>query len=494
MESNGKKLTATYRPDADKVFNIFKQLNQVPRPSWHEEKAAEFLCRFAEKNHLEYEKDQNNCVVIRKAATKGYENATPIVMLNHVDMVCVAVKEKTFDPLHDPIESYEDNGWLKAKGTSLGADNGMGLSMALAVLQDEKIVHGPIECVATTNEEDGMTGAANLSSDFIKGRKIINLDSEDYDSITVGSAGAYLQFTTLPFTKEEVPDGYSFFTLHIKGGLGGHSGVDINKGRANANKLLFGVLNETNRKLPLVLSEVNGGEANNSIAVSAEATIGIPNTEKDSFLQEIDSYAKQVKENYGKQDPNLFFEIQPANQPAQIIHKKTTDAFIKAVDAMPYGALKMSETLENTVETSNSTGMVKTNDNDFFVSNYSRSFVDEEVLRLGDKIKQLFDEAGAKTEVIMSAPAWQSDLSSPFLKLAEDTFVDVLHFMPRKVAMHFALEAGYYVRKFPGCEIVSIGPKIIEPHSVTERVDIHTIQNIWKVLIEMLARLANEKA
>jgi dipeptidase D len=154
----------------------------------------------------------------------------------------------------------------------------------------------------------------------------------------------------------------------------------------------------------------------------------------------------------------------------------------------------MSETLENTVETSNSTGMVKTNDNDFFVSNYSRSFVDEEVLQLGNKIKQLFDEAGAKTEVIMSAPAWQSDLSSPFLKLAEDTFVDVLHFMPRKVAMHFALEAGYYVRKFPGCEIVSIGPKIIEPHSVTERVDIHTIQNIWKVLIEMLARLANEKA
>lgn len=477
-------------PSSKEVFDLFKQLNQVPRPSWHEEKAAEFLRQFAERHHLEYHKDEHNCVVIRKTATKGYENATPIVLLNHIDMVCVAEKGKEFDPQNDAIESYIDNGWLKAKGTSLGADNGIGLCMALAVLQDNSIVHGPIECVATTNEEDGMTGAANLSPEFVKGRKIINLDSEDYDTVTVGSAAAYLQFTTLPYTRQASKTDYVYFKLTLKGGLGGHSGVDINKGRANANKVLCELLQQINKKCAIVISEINGGEANNSIAVNAEALIGLEVSKQEEFKSIANAYMKGVKSKYGQSDPHIILDIEQQPTPKTIINKESSDSLIESVVQMPYGALKMSEQLKGTVETSNSTGMIKTNENHIFISNYSRSFVDKDVLELGQNIKSIFDKAGAKTEVIMSAPAWQSDLNSDFLKMTEDTFVDILGFRPRKVAMHFALEAGYYVQKFKGCEIVSIGPKIIEPHSITERVDITTIDNIWRVLIELLHRLA----
>lgn len=477
-------------PSSNEVFAIFKQLNRVPRPSWHEEKVADFLCEFASRLHLEYKRDKHNCVVIKKPATKGYENSTPIVILNHCDMVCVAEKGKIFDPINDPIVSYEDNGWLKARGTSLEADNGMGLSMALAVLQDDSILHGPIEVIATTNEEDGMTGAANLAPDFITGRKIINLDSEDYDTITVGSAGAYLQFSKIPYVRTTAPKGYNFYKLTIKGGLGGHSGVDINKGRANANKIICGLLNEINHRLGVVLAEINGGEANNSIAANAEAIVGVESTAKDDFLKEIDTCFSALKSPYSQTETSLAYELEPLTNVNLIIEKTTSDAILGAVDALPYGALKMSESLANTVETSNSCGMIKTDESVVFISNYSRSFSDKEVLELGKSIKSILAKAGAETEEIMSAPAWQSDLSSAFIKEAEATFIDILGFKPRKVAMHFALECGYFVQKYPGIEIVSIGPKIIEPHSVTERVSISTINDIWKVFIHLLYRMA----
>ena len=201
------------RPTTQRVFSIFKELNQIPRPSHHEEQVADYLCQFAERLQLEYERDEQNCVVIRKPATPGHEAAEPIVLLNHMDMVCVGMK----DALHSPIEAYEENGWMKARGTSLGADNGIGLSMALAVLEGDSIIHGPMEVITTTNEEDGMSGASNLSTDFLRGRKVINLDSEDYDTITTGAAGATLQFHRIPLKREPVPAGkHRWYTIRIE--------------------------------------------------------------------------------------------------------------------------------------------------------------------------------------------------------------------------------------------------------------------------------------
>ena len=281
-------------PSTELIYDIFSQLNDIPRPSWHEEKVAEYLCMFAERLGLDYTRDEHNCMVIRKSATLGYENVTPVVLLNHMDMVCVAEKGISFNPLCDPINTYVEDGWIKARGTSLGADNGIGLSMALAVLQDDSIVHGPLEVITTTNEEDGMTGAANLSADAIRGRNVINLDSEDYETITVGAAGAYLQFTSLPLVRKKCPSGYSFFEISIRGGLGGHSGVDINKGRANANKLMCEMLHKIIGIINIVVASVRGGEANNSIAMTAEAVVGVSVDQEKAFYKIVRDFTSDV--------------------------------------------------------------------------------------------------------------------------------------------------------------------------------------------------------
>lgn len=486
-----KSLNKNY-PEAKEVLDIFAKLNNVPRPSWHEEKAADFLCDFAKKLNLEYKRDEHNCVVIRKPATPGYEDAEPIALLNHMDMVCVAKDDVEFDPLTTPIKAYVDNGWMKAKGTSLGADNGIGLSMALAVLQSNTIQHPAVEVITTTNEEDGMTGAANLSHDFLKARKIINLDSEDYDTITIGSAGAFLQFTKLPFNRQSAPstDEYSYFTLKVCGGLGGHSGVDINKHRTNANKLMAEFLHEHYDGLRMVLASINGGEANNSIAATCEAIVAVPTTNASTLADYAAKYNNSLTEKYAEYENNLTFsaEQKTAELPDSVIDAAASHSLIEALYQMPYGPLVMSKTLEDTVETSNNTGRVATEDGYFFISNYSRSFIDADVAALGKQIRDIFDKAGATTELIMEAPAWQSDINSAFIAKTEGVFNDLLGFTPRKVAMHFALEAGYFVRKYEGLEMVSIGPKIIEPHSVTERVSIETINNIWAVTKELLKR------
>lgn len=488
-----KNILLTY-PSAEAIFGLFKQLNRVPRPSWHEEKAAEFLMQFAaSRPGLQAIVDEHLCVVIRKPATPGYEQAPGIVLLNHMDMVCVAEEGKTFDPLNDPIESYIDNGWLKARGTSLGADNGVGLSMALAVLENDDIVHGPLECIFTTNEEDGMTGAVSLSPDCLKGRLIINLDSEDYDVVTVGSAAAYLQFSTLPFSKATPASGDICFHLRLKGGKGGHAGVDIHKGRINANKLLGEFLYQANLKYGIRLACFNGGEANNSIAANAEATVCIPASYEGSFMQDFELFATEQQVVYQDTDPDIHFTIRKASLPESVICRKASDGLLQCLHATPFGVLKMSETMENTVETSHNIGMIKTNEEDIFISNFTRSFIDAKGIEEGTRIRQLYDEAGAQTEVVMSAPGWVSDLSSELLAQTDRSFLNVLGFIPKKVAMHFALEAGYFVRKFPGCQMVSIGPKIVEPHSVTERVNIQTVEDIWKVLVHMLYELAQNK-
>ena len=239
----------------ERVFQIFKELNQIPRPSHHEERVADYLCRFAERLNLPYKRDKENCVVISKPATQGHEGAEPVVLLNHMDMVCVGMN----DPLNMSIDAYIENGWMKARGTSLGADNGIGLSMALAVLESNEMVHGPLEVMTTTNEEDGMSGASQLSSEFLKGRKVINLDSEDYDTITTGAAGACLQFHRIPVERKNA-NGTGYCAININGGLGGHSGVDINKGRRSAVKVAWKVLDaiRTNPNQKLTPNWVKG--------------------------------------------------------------------------------------------------------------------------------------------------------------------------------------------------------------------------------------------
>ena len=476
----------TKRPSTDRVFSIFKQLNAIPRPSHHEERVADFLCQFAERLHLDYERDAANCVVIRKPATKGYEQAEPIVLLNHMDMVCVGMA----DPLTTPIEAYTEDGWMKARGTSLGADNGIGLSMALAVLEDPDVLHGPLEVITTTNEEDGMSGASQLKPDFLKGRKVINLDSEDYDTITTGAAGACLQFHELPITREPAPADYQWFCIRFEGGLGGHSGVDINKGRISATVATRNILTAINRSYDLRLSSIKIGEANASIASSAEVTICVP-MEAVMFVKLQETVMnKWMQEVFGTNDPQMCCSVKPCEPQATVIPSEAFQALKASLNATPQGVIKMSEVMEGTVETSNNIGVVETRENSLFVSTHSRSFIDVDLEKLSDDIATVFKSNGFSSKRVMMAPAWQEDQHSAFLQLTSDTFNDVLGWRPRMVAMHFVLEAGYFVQTYPGIQIASIGPRIVEPHSTSERIELSTIEDIWKVLLELLDRLA----
>ena len=470
----------------ERVFQIFKELNKIPRPSHHEERVANYLCQFAERLNLPYKRDKENCVVISKPATPGHEGAEPVVLLNHMDMVCVGMN----DPLNMSIDAYIENGWMKARGTSLGADNGIGLSMALAVLESNEMVHGPLEVITTTNEEDGMSGASQLSSEFLKGRKVINLDSEDYDTITTGAAGACLQFHRIPVERKNA-NGTGYCAININGGLGGHSGVDINKGRCSAVKVAWKVLDAIRTKHDIEVASINIGEANASIASSGEIIIHMPSDNQDFLMEQVNAINEQLRRQYGDTDPAIRCTITECSPQKTVIDPEAINAMMTCLEQIPQGVIKMSEAMADTVETSNNIGRIQTEEDCIFISTHTRSFIDTDMKELSRKIADVFAENGAKSEMVMSAPAWQEDQQSAFLQLTSDTFQDVLGWRPRMVAMHFVLEAGFFVEHYPGIQIASIGPRIVEPHSTSERVELATIEDIWQVLIELLKRLAD---
>lgn len=488
-------------------YDIFGELNKIPRPSHHEEKVADYLCQFAESYGLEYKRDAQNCVVIKMPATPGYENAETVVLLNHMDMVCAAKDGyqrdgKNFDPLNDEIRSYietDANGkrWMKAEGTSLGADNGMGLSMALAILADDSIVHPALEVLTTTNEEDGMSGAEALSNDFISGRKVINLDSEAYDEITVGAAGACLQVAHCQPEWCLMPDGYLFRRVVINGGLGGHSGVDINKGRCNCNKELFGNLlfekfESSIQAGTMLVCSMNGGTANASVASDAEVVVAIKPEYDVQLKSIIAEYSTILKQRYAATDPNINLTMEEYVPAERYINNAIS--IIGGIHSLPYGVQAMREDMPDTVMTSNNIGVVRTLADDITVSCHTRSFSNLEQQKLADSIKKtcLDSFANQGVELLMNTPSWVEREDSPLLAMTSQTFKDVLGFYPKKVAMHFVLEAAYYVEKYPGVEIASIGPLIIEPHSTSERVCLDTAEDIWKVTLELLKRLASQ--
>ena len=470
----------------ERVFSIFSELNKIPRPSHHEERVADYLCQFAERLNLSYERDKENCVVIRKPASKGYEAHEPIVLLNHMDMVCVGMN----DPLNTPIKPYTENGWMMARGTSLGADNGIGLSMALAVLENDSIEHPALEVITTTNEEDGMSGASQLSKDFLKGRKVINLDSEDYDTITTGAAGACLQFHRIPLKREPVPQGkHRWYRIRFEGGLGGHSGVDINKGRCSAVIATWAILAAIYNEYTIHLASINLGEANASIASSAEIIICVPSGEACEFVKSQQEMMNEwLREEY-PQDSKMTCTIEKCEPLDFVISTEAFELLMSCLELIPQGVVQMSDVMPGTVETSNNVGRITTEEDHIFVSTHTRSFVDDDMATLSKQIADIFQQRGAESEVVMSAPAWQENQQSPFLQLVSNTFQDVLGWRPRMVAMHFVLEAGFFVQHYPGIQIASIGPRIVEPHSTSERVELSTIEDIWKVLLELLRRL-----
>lgn len=391
------------RPSSERVFSIFKELNAISRSSHHKECIADYLCQFAERLHLEYQRYTENCVVIRKPATPGHEGAEPVVLLNHMDMV----------------------------DTSLGTDNGISLSMAFAVLEDDNIVHGPMEVMTTTNEEDGMSGASKLSKDFLKGRKVINLDSENYDTITTEVAGAILQEHRIPLKRQPAPGGKRrWYRITFEGGLGGHSGVDINKGRISAVVLTWAVLAAIYNEYDYDIASLKVGEANASIASSAEIIACVPSGEAAEYVKAQQEMMNEwIKEEY-KDDPGMHCTITKCEPLPAIIDKEATEALLTCLEQIPQGVVKMSETMEGIIETSNNVGQIVTEEEALLVTSLTRSIIDTDMKELADEIKEVFAACGG------------------------------------------------------------ISKTIVESHSTSERVEQKTIDDIWQVLLELLWRMS----
>ena len=450
-------------------LDIFKHLCTIPRPSHKEKAVADFLCQFAEEHHLSYRRNENNCVVIESPATPGYEDKEPIVMLNHMDMVCVAEEGYAVPGPVTPIE-YDEEGerWMRADHTSLGADNGIGLSIALSILSDDTLPHPKLEVLTTTCEETDMSGAANMANDFFKGKRILNIDSEAYDEITVASAGAHIQV--------------------------------IGKGRANAIKILCNLLLVAIRQanIKLYIINIKGGQAYSAIPGEAQAKICIPKQDVDAFNTLIGQCNAAIKAQYwtpsqppqGEEkgsDPDVKVTVEPAVWHSSVINEEGTHLILASVNGIPVGPIKLRE--DGNVETSNNIGIIDTKKNEeCLISSHTRSFSTQAMDELADNISKIFTLTGATVDTIMHVSPWEEDLHHPWLLSVEDVFQDVLGFKPTPVSMHFALEAGYLVEKFPGIHIASIGPRIMYPHSPNEKISLTTADNIMKVVREIVVR------
>ena len=484
-------------------LDIFKHLCTIPRPSHKEKAVADFLCQFAEEHHLSYRRNENNCVVIESPATPGYEDKEPIVMLNHMDMVCVAEEGYAVPGPVTPIE-YDEEGerWMRADHTSLGADNGIGLSIALSILSDDTLPHPKLEVLTTTCEETDMSGAANMANDFFKGKRILNIDSEAYDEITVASAGAHIQVAHLPYKRIAMPEGYVALSVAVAGGKGGHSGVDIGKGRANAIKILCNLLLVAIRQanIKLYIINIKGGQAYSAIPGEAQAKICIPKQDVDAFNTLIGQCNAAIKAQYwtpsqppqGEEkgsDPDVAITSEPAVWHSSVINEEGTHLILASVNGIPVGPIKLRE--DGNVETSNNIGIIDTErigNEECLISSHTRSFSTQAMDELTDNISKIFTLTGATVDTIMHVSPWEEDLHHPWLSSVEDVFQDVLGFKPTPVSMHFALEAGYLVEKFPGIHIASIGPRIMYPHSPNEKVSLTTADNIMKVVREIVGR------
>ena len=476
-------------------LDIFKKLCTIPRPSHKEKAVADFLCQFAEEHHLSYTRNENNCVVIESPATPGYEDKEPIVMLNHMDMVCVAEEGYAVPGPVTPIE-YDEEGehWMRADHTSLGADNGIGLAIALSILSDDTLPHPKLEVLTTTCEETDMSGAANMAPDFFKGKRILNIDSEAYDEITVASAGAHIQVAHLPYKRIAMPEGYVALSVAVAGGKGGHSGVDIGKGRANAIKILCNLLlvaiRQANIKLYIV--NIKGGQAYSAIPGEAQAKVCIPKEDLDAFNTLIGQCNAAIEKQYSATDPDVAIASEPAVWHSSVINEEGTHLILASVNGIPVGPITLRE--DGNVETSNNIGIIETEvsmskaNAQCSISSHTRSFSIQAMDELADNISKIFTLTGATVDTIMHVSPWEEDLHHPWLSSVEDVFQDVLGFKPTPVSMHFALEAGYLVEKFPGIHIASIGPRIMYPHSPNEKVSLTTADNIMKVVREIVGR------
>ena len=476
------------------VFHYFEEICQVPRPSKKEEKIIAFLKAFGEKHKLETKVDEAGNVLIKKPATPGMENRKTVVLQSHVDMVCEKNNDVEHDFLTDPIETEIDGEWLKAKGTTLGADNGIGVATELAILADDSIEHGPIECLFTVDEETGLTGAFALQEGFMSGDILLNLDSEDEGELFIGCAGGIDSVAEFTYREVDVPSGYFFCKVQVKGLKGGHSGGDIHLGRGNANKLLNRFLNRTFKKYDAYLCEIDGGNLRNAIAREAHAVIAIPEADKHALRTDLNIFTAEAEAEYAVADPDLQFTLESESPRTTAIDKDTANHLLQALYAVPHGVYAMSQDIPGLVETSTNLASVKMKPNHIIrIETSQRSSILSARNDMANTVRAVFQLAGANVTFGEGYPGWKPNPHSAILEVAVESYKRLFGVDAKVKAIHAGLECGLFLDKYPTLDMISFGPTLTGVHSPDERMLIPTVEKFWKHLLDILAHVPAKK-
>lgn len=465
------------------MWEYFYGISQVPRPSKKEEKIIEHVRNFAKENNFEMEEDTVGNIVIKIPATKGHENKPIIVLQGHVDMVCEKNKGTEHDFDNDPIELIKDGDWMRANGTTLGADNGIGVAAAMAAATDPGAVHGPLEILSTIDEETGMTGVNALTSEFVEGRILLNMDSEEDGAFYVGCSGGqdtvgYYKIKTVENKKGFVP-----YELMITGLKGGHSGLDIQNGRANAIRLLAQLLN----RLTIVkyrISSISGGSLRNAIPREAEVTLHINPIDESRVKKIVDKFVEETLQEFNLNDPGLEVEFKAKNEDVtKVFSKKLTQKLIRALLAVPHGIMAMSPDIPGLVETSTNLATVDMHEDLIRVGTSQRSSIENAKKNISNQVVAVFELSGAsKVKIGDGYPGWQPNMDSELLKVSQKVFKETFGKDPEIKAIHAGLETGILGTKFPGMDMISFGPTIENAHSPDERVNIDDVNKFYKLL------------
>lgn len=475
------------------VWNSFADLNAVPRASKKEEQVIAFMMDFGNNLGLETIKDEVGNVIIRKPATKGMESRTPIVMQSHLDMVHQKNGDTDFDFATQGIEMFIDGEWVKAKGTTLGADNGMGVAAIMAILQNHEIAHPALEALFTIDEETGMTGAMGLKGGLLKGEILLNLDTEEDDEIDIGCAGGVDVTASRTYNEEETPEETVAYKIFVKGLQGGHSGMDIHKGLGNANKIMNRLLFGSFENFGLRIAEINGGGLRNAIPRESTAVVVIDKVHEGAFDFEFEALVETIKTELKTMEPELYINKEEVDSPARVMSLGVQEGVIKAIYAAHNGVYRMSADMEDLVETSNNIARVTIKDGKAEVMCLTRSSVESSKNDLANALRATFELAGFDVELSGSYPGWTPNVNSPILEVLKSKYEELFQEQPEVVACHAGLECGILGQNYPEMDMISFGPTIRGAHSPDERVNIASVQKFWKYTLEILKNIPKQK-
>ncbi|OFX29871.1 MAG: cytosol nonspecific dipeptidase [Bacteroidetes bacterium GWA2_32_17] len=468
------------------VWENFEALCNIPRPSKKEEKVIKFMKEFGEKLGLKTIVDEVGNVIIKKPATKGMENRLGIILQGHIDMVPQKNSDKVHDFEKDPIVPWVDGDWVKATGTTLGADNGLGVSATMAILQSKDIAHGPIEALLTIDEETGMTGAFGLKSGVLDGDILLNLDSEDEGELYVGCAGGIDASIKFNYKEEEVSVNHTAYKLLLTGLKGGHSGLEIILYRGNSNKLMNRFLKFASKKFNVRISSIEGGSLRNAIPRESFVTVVVPNNNEAEFLIAVSNYEKIYRKEFSDCDPDIKLVAEKTSAPNSVIDLKTQNELINTIYSCPNGVIRMSDSMKGMVETSTNLAIVKSNNGTILIACLLRSSVDSAKDDLVEAIHSNFALSSANIKFEGGYPGWKPNMNSAILKTAGEVYQKKFGKVPEVKAIHAGLECGLLGGVYPNLDMLSFGPTIRYPHSPDEKALIPSVQKFWDFLVEVI--------